>query len=202
MELIDGLTSKKVINSLTGVEEKKAELQETLEKIGTVVAQLHDAGIIHGDLTTSNILIRSQSNQAVVIDFGLSFVSHTSEDKAVDLYVLERAFGSTHPELEEQFPEILKFYAAKSKSGADVMKRLEQGPYRKCPFCICLSLTFYVFLICYSSNERKKEARFWLTSEFSLLRAPLRFCKYYKYHVTSGLIVHLPYDGGAPARGT
>eukprot|EP01122_Echinamoeba_exundans_P003709 TRINITY_DN13785_c0_g1_i1.p1 TRINITY_DN13785_c0_g1~~TRINITY_DN13785_c0_g1_i1.p1 ORF type:complete len:239 (-),score=55.42 TRINITY_DN13785_c0_g1_i1:56-730(-) len=126
MERIDGLTTKKVINSLTGVEEKAAELHSTLEKIGTVVAQLHDAGIIHGDLTTSNILIRSQNNQPVVIDFGLSFVSHTSEDKAVDLYVLERAFGSTHPELEAQFPEILKFYASKSKNGADVLKRLEQ----------------------------------------------------------------------------
>lgn len=100
MEKIDGFTTKKVINDLTGHESKHAELLETLNKIGSVVAQLHDAGIIHGDLTTSNILIRSSSGQPVVIDFGLSFISHTAEDKAVDLYVLERAFGSTHPEIE------------------------------------------------------------------------------------------------------
>jgi tRNA A-37 threonylcarbamoyl transferase component Bud32 len=32
-----------------------------------------------------------------MIDFGLSYTSHLFEDKAVDLYVLERAFISTHP---------------------------------------------------------------------------------------------------------
>lgn len=36
----------------------------------------------------------------VLIDFGLSYVSVMPEDKAVDLYVLERAFSSTHPNTE------------------------------------------------------------------------------------------------------
>jgi tRNA A-37 threonylcarbamoyl transferase component Bud32 len=43
-----------------------------------------------------------------MIDFGLSFVKNSIDEKAVDLYVLgkinklilERAFISTHPELE------------------------------------------------------------------------------------------------------
>jgi tRNA A-37 threonylcarbamoyl transferase component Bud32 len=35
-----------------------------------------------------------------LIDFGLSYMSHLPEDKAVDLYVLERAFLSTHPNTE------------------------------------------------------------------------------------------------------
>lgn len=126
MERIVGYTTKKIINDITGVSEKRAELLQTLEKLGSVVAQLHDAGIIHGDLTTSNILIRSSTEQPVVIDFGLSFVSQTAEDRAVDLYVLERAFGSTHPELEDLFADILKTYALKSKTGAETLKRLEQ----------------------------------------------------------------------------
>lgn len=33
-----------------------------------------------------------------MIDFGLSFNSDLVEDRAVDLYVLERAFLSSHPE--------------------------------------------------------------------------------------------------------
>lgn len=38
----------------------------------------------------------------ILIDFGLSYVSGLVEDKAVDLYVLERAFASTHPEPENE----------------------------------------------------------------------------------------------------
>lgn len=33
----------------------------------------------------------------VLIDFGLSSITPLAEDRAVDLYVLERAFASTHP---------------------------------------------------------------------------------------------------------
>lgn len=77
---------------------------------------LHDAGIVHGDLTTSNMMLRDATQQLVcmhslavvycmqsccpqvMIDFGLSYNSTIAEDKAVDLYVLERAFLSTHAE--------------------------------------------------------------------------------------------------------
>ncbi|KAK9945260.1 hypothetical protein M0R45_010785 [Rubus argutus] len=65
-------------------------------QIGQAIGKLHDGGLIHGDLTTSNLLIRAATNQLVVIDFGLSFTSTLPEDKAVDLYVLERALLSMH----------------------------------------------------------------------------------------------------------
>ena len=96
--------------------------------IGQSIASLHHSSIIHGDLTTSNILVKpiltsetstsssssssSSSSPAttqlpdgstmpiarpVFIDFGLSYISATSEDQAVDLYVLERAIAATHP---------------------------------------------------------------------------------------------------------
>jgi Kae1-associated kinase Bud32 len=64
---------------------------------------MHDAAVVHGDLTTSNILIRFSEEQKfdiVLIDFGLSAVQPNIEDKAVDLYVLERTFISTHPGCE------------------------------------------------------------------------------------------------------
>ncbi|KAJ9053449.1 serine/threonine-protein kinase bud32 [Entomophthora muscae] len=70
---------------------------------------MHELNIIHGDLTTSNVMIRTSSGKqeseiedlasTVLIDFGLSSVSSQPEDKAVDLYVLERAFQATHPQL-------------------------------------------------------------------------------------------------------
>ena len=72
-----------------------------------MVAKIHSNGVIHGDITTSNILVVNQHSQngdnahngdnsgdvdIVMIDFGLSFGEGTPEDKGVDLYVLERAF--------------------------------------------------------------------------------------------------------------
>lgn len=65
-------------------------------KLGQVVAQLHNHNFIHGDLTTSNFLIESSTGDLVLIDFGLTVVSSSAEDMGVDLYVLERAFISTH----------------------------------------------------------------------------------------------------------
>lgn len=43
------------------------------------------------------MMIRSEDSQLVLIDFGLGVMKPSIEDKAVDLYVLERAFSSTHP---------------------------------------------------------------------------------------------------------
>lgn len=52
--------------------------------------------MIHGDLTSSNILLKDDYTEPALIDFGLSSFSGLPEDKAVDLYVLERAILSTH----------------------------------------------------------------------------------------------------------
>lgn len=64
--------------------------------------------------------------EIVLIDFGLATQSVHDEDKAVDLYVLERAFGSTHPEIEESFQEVLKAYGESYKGAKVVLKRLEE----------------------------------------------------------------------------
>ncbi|KAF8196964.1 hypothetical protein BJ912DRAFT_954292 [Pholiota molesta] len=78
------------------------------------------ADIIHGDLTTSNMMLRDPLSfspldptvptEIVLIDFGLSYHSTLVEDKAVDLYVLERAFASTHPDSEPMFAGVLSAY--------------------------------------------------------------------------------------------
>lgn len=100
-------------------EEEQAKL---MRLIGKQLAIMHEADIIHGDLTTSNMMLRPASkdssgvvdldhDEVVLIDFGLSSVSAFAEDKAVDLYVLERAFASTHPASEKLFQTILDSYA-------------------------------------------------------------------------------------------
>ncbi|KRX46516.1 TP53-regulating kinase [Trichinella murrelli] len=100
--------------------------------IGQVLAKMHMNGVIHGDLTTSNLLVKQplspdNCRHVVLIDFGLSFVSSMVEDKAVDLFVLEKAFMSTHPNAESFYRTILgsyvKFYG---KLGSEVLAQLEQ----------------------------------------------------------------------------
>ncbi|KAE8676062.1 Detected protein of confused Function [Hibiscus syriacus] len=65
-------------------------------QIGDAIGKLHDGGLVHSDHTTSNMLIRDGTNKLVLIDFGLSFTLTLPEDKAGDLYMLERALISMH----------------------------------------------------------------------------------------------------------
>ncbi|RWW82341.1 hypothetical protein BHE74_00009201 [Ensete ventricosum] len=95
-EFVDGLSVKEILLDFgsNGINEER--LVDIATQIGNAVGKLHDGGLIHGDLTTSNMLIKRDTNQLVLIDFGLSFTSTLPEDKAVDLYVLERALLSMH----------------------------------------------------------------------------------------------------------
>jgi len=113
--------------------EDSAELKDLMKRVGHAVGRLHDIGIIHGDLTTSNLMLRHAKEEATqnlegdvyLIDFGLATTSSQDEDQAVDLYVLERAFGSTHPQAEGLFKEVLKSYEQSFRRGKTVLKRLE-----------------------------------------------------------------------------
>jgi TP53 regulating kinase-like protein len=97
--LLESLT--RVLQCHINTEDKKEFLTNVAKSIGAAIGKLHDAEIVHGDLTTSNIMVTEDDGQlttdVVLIDFGLGMMKPTMEDKAVDLYVLERAFISTHP---------------------------------------------------------------------------------------------------------
>ena len=58
--------------------------------IGDLVGQVHAAGFVHGDLTTSNFLFDEKNSKFSIIDFGLSTTSNKEESRAVDLHVLEK----------------------------------------------------------------------------------------------------------------
>jgi TP53 regulating kinase-like protein len=94
MEYIHGLKLKDWLRSNASKPESQREM---IGQMGRIIQQLHGYGIIHGDLTTSNMIVKDE--RIFLIDFGLSYIKNSAEDKAVDLYVLERAFVSTHPEL-------------------------------------------------------------------------------------------------------
>lgn len=140
-EWIEGPTVKAAIRERDQGDE--AGLKDLMGRIGLVVGRLHQAGVVHGDLTTSNMMLRQNEAESaqrtesgeeaksglhgkiVLIDFGLATQAVQEEDRAVDLYVLERAFGSTHPREEGMFEEVLKAYATSYKGAKTTLKRLE-----------------------------------------------------------------------------
>lgn len=96
--------------------EEEDLIDHVMARVGIAVARLHRAGIIHGDLTTSNMMVRMAPNadcgfEIVLIDFGLASQATMPETYAVDLYVLERAFASTHPASECMYSWVLSSYA-------------------------------------------------------------------------------------------
>ncbi|KAK8739766.1 hypothetical protein OTU49_003183 [Cherax quadricarinatus] len=99
------------------------------ERIGKLLVKMHSNNIIHGDLTTSNMLLVPpyDLSDIILIDFGLSSVDERAEDKAVDLYVLERAILSTHPNTEHFVAHLLATYEnTGGESARDVIKRLNE----------------------------------------------------------------------------
>jgi len=64
-----------------------------LKEAGRIVGKLHGAGIMHGDLTTSNMIM--QDGRCILIDFGLAQVTSEVEQRGVDIHVLFQTLEST-----------------------------------------------------------------------------------------------------------
>ena len=152
MERIEGPSVRDYLVATTA--QRPRERVAVFEWIARALAKLHDGGVTHGDLTTSNMMLRvvagsdaaaaaaGESGGAssdpvgdaaaavvvavVMIDFGLGGGAATVEEKAVDLYVLERALLSTHPGTEALFEVLRAEYARVSTKGAGTMVRFEK----------------------------------------------------------------------------
>ena len=212
LEWVEGGTVRGVLDGWVGRleggesagEEARRELYDLMARVGRAVGRMHEIGVCHGDLTTSNLMLRpprgeeggadalgkdgstkgelgrqerererereavraslaagrgtvsaqreaaitdtsitpptppsaplfsaapaaptSLAGDIVLIDFGLATQSSHDEDRAVDLYVLERAFAATHPAAEPLFREVLRVYADSYRGAKVVLKRLE-----------------------------------------------------------------------------
>jgi len=88
MQYLKGDTLKDVI-------EGGSDLSYVVE-VGGILKKLHEANLVHNDLTTSNIIV--SEDKPYFIDFGLSFQSHRLEDKAMDLVVFKKSIEATHPQ--------------------------------------------------------------------------------------------------------
>jgi TP53 regulating kinase-like protein len=106
MEFIEG----KQVKQLLG-EAAKGERQSLCLKIGELIGRLHEYGIIHGDLTTSNMILNSRG-KIFFVDFGLGEKSKELEARGVDLHLMKRALQSTHFRFtEECFDAVIRGYS-------------------------------------------------------------------------------------------
>ncbi|TFF93588.1 MAG: Kae1-associated serine/threonine protein kinase [Promethearchaeota archaeon] len=92
MGYIRGQKLKDIIKNLN-----QNEKERIFETIGQYIAKLHQNGQIHGDITTSNIILTS-NEKVFLIDFGLHEYSDSIEDKSVDLHLFKRVLMSSHGE--------------------------------------------------------------------------------------------------------
>lgn len=126
LERIEGGTLRDTIKREMSNSGSYTKVEPLIDRVGEYLAKMHNSGIVHGDLTTSNIMLRDEDDKLFLIDFGLAIHSQSVEDKAVDMYVLERAFLSTHPSSEKLFEKLLSAYKQHAGAKQDTSKVLNK----------------------------------------------------------------------------
>ena len=110
MEYINGDPLKNVITP------------ELSEQTGEIIGKLHSCGLVHGDLTTSNVIF--MNGKLFLIDFGLAYIDSTLEARGVDIHVLFQTFESTHEGHEELIEAFKKGYLRTLPGADEVIKRV------------------------------------------------------------------------------
>jgi TP53 regulating kinase-like protein len=107
MEFVEGRQVKQVLGSFpTG------ERESVCTKVGELIGKLHQHGVIHGDLTTSNMIMNAEG-EIFFVDFGLGEKNTELEARGVDLHLMKRALQSTHFLFaEECFQAVTRGYGA------------------------------------------------------------------------------------------
>jgi len=122
MEYVSG---KKLSDNLDDFPEKKA--LGICRMLGKNIAALHNSDLIHGDLTTSNMIYSEKEGKLYLFDFGLGIHSGRAEDKAVDLHLLKEALESRHfKNWKEYFEKVMEGYRSESKDPARILEQLKK----------------------------------------------------------------------------
>jgi TP53 regulating kinase-like protein len=106
MEFVEGKQLKRLLEGFSA-----EERQDVCMRVGELIGKLHRNGVIHGDLTTSNMLLNSEG-KIFLVDFGLGERNMETEGRGVDLHLMKRTLQSTHFQFaEECFEAVAKGYA-------------------------------------------------------------------------------------------
>ncbi len=128
---VDIAENRIVMEEIAGTRVKDAlealpddDASEVCAKIGEAAGSLHSNGIVHGDLTTSNMLL--DGDQIVLIDFSLGSKSAELEDKGVDMHLLEEAFHSAHYRRSTLYEVVTDSYVRTYPDGNAVLQKVKE----------------------------------------------------------------------------
>lgn len=121
-----------VMECIVGPQLKHVFDVELCKRIGELIGRLHTSGIIHGDLTTSNMIL--SRGRIYLIDFGLAYFDQSTEARGVDVHVLFQTFESTHDEHEALINAFIEGYEKTFDRAREVIQRVREiesrGRYR------------------------------------------------------------------------
>jgi TP53 regulating kinase-like protein len=122
MDFIEGNQLKEIANTASG-----SQLKGLCNQFGQLIAKLHNGGMVHGDPTTSNLVVTPEY-KIWMIDFGLSELNATIEMKGVDLHLIRRALETTHWDLQEEMLEntIKGYTKALGDESVQILARMEE----------------------------------------------------------------------------
>jgi TP53 regulating kinase-like protein len=123
MEYIEGKQVKQLLSEVS-----RSERRSLCFRIGESIGKLHEYGIVHGDLTTSN-LIQHPEGKIFFVDFGLGDKTKELEARGVDLHLMKRALQSTHYKFaEECFESAIEGYSSvlKSETSENVLDKIRE----------------------------------------------------------------------------
>ena len=123
MEYIEGRQIKQLLNEVS-----KHDRQSLCFGIGESVGKLHEYGVIHGDLTTSNF-IQDRNGKVFFLDFGLGEKTKEVEARGVDLHLMKRALQSTHYDFaDECFESAIEGYstAMNTEASKNVFRKISE----------------------------------------------------------------------------
>ncbi|NYT02806.1 MAG: Kae1-associated kinase Bud32 [Methanosarcinales archaeon] len=107
-----------------GVRLKEVVTPELSRQVGVMVGRLHRCGIVHGDLTTSNIM--RYRERLYLIDFGLAYHDWGIEAQGVDVHVYFQTLISTHDRAQELISAFQEGYLQSYEKAKEVLARVEE----------------------------------------------------------------------------
>ena len=107
MEKLEGLLLRDIEQKIT-----------FMKDIGTVVKKMHENGVVHGDLTPANIIIKE--NKPNIIDFGLGEITKSPEERAIDILLFKRSLN------KKEFSAFLEAYSKDNKDYSNTLFRLHE----------------------------------------------------------------------------